>query len=84
MIDALGKFRGTVDPNSGLENPSVPDAVFLGWQESPAGEVFALYNVTTMGHPLYHSTVSEKTLHQHGLEIPPIPHVEEQGKWSYI
>lgn len=49
------------------------DAEFIGWQQTRNGEPYALYNVTAEQHPLYHSTVSEKTLRKHNLEIPPTP-----------
>jgi hypothetical protein len=49
------------------------DSVFLGWQKTPSGEVFPLYNVTAKNHPLYHSTVSERTLRKQNLKIPLTP-----------
>jgi hypothetical protein len=49
------------------------DAVFLGWQKTTSGEVFALFNVTAEQHRLYHSTVSEGTLRQENLKAPPTP-----------
>ena len=49
------------------------DAKFLGWQGTKSGEVFALYTVTAKDHPLYQSTVSERTLRKQQLEIPPTP-----------
>jgi hypothetical protein len=49
------------------------DAVFIGWQKTPTGEVFPLYNVTAQGHPLYCSTVSEQTLCKQNLKIPRTP-----------
>jgi len=49
------------------------DAVFLGWQETKSGEVYALYTVMAKHHPLYQSTVSERTLRKQQLEIPPTP-----------
>ena len=49
------------------------DAEFLGWQETKNGEVYALYTVTAKEHPLYQSTVSERTLRRHQLQIPPTP-----------
>ena len=49
------------------------DAEFLGWQETKSGEVYALYTVTAKQHPLYQSTVSERTLRRHQLQIPPAP-----------
>jgi len=47
--------------------------VFLGWQETIAGQKVALYNVTAEGHPLYGSTVSDKTLREHSLPVPQEP-----------
>jgi hypothetical protein len=49
------------------------DAKFLGWQKTKSGEVYALYTVTAEHHPLYQSTVSERTLRRQGLQIPPTP-----------
>lgn len=49
------------------------DATFLGWQKTKSGEVYALYTVTVEHHPLYQSTVSERTLRRQGLQIPPTP-----------
>ncbi len=54
------------------------DAEFLGWQKTRRGEAFALYNVTAEQHPLYRSTVSEKTLRKQNLEIPPTPLREDK------
>jgi hypothetical protein len=50
--------------------PSNSDAVFIGWQETPAGSAFALYSVTAAGHPSHGSTVSEETLSKLNLQIP--------------
>jgi hypothetical protein len=52
------------------------DAEFLGWQKTSKGEAIALYNVTAEQHPLYRSTVSEKTLVRENLEVPPTPQLE--------
>jgi hypothetical protein len=49
------------------------DAVFLGWQPTPAGTAFSLYNIILKSHPSYHSTVTERTLRKLGLKIPPTP-----------
>jgi hypothetical protein len=49
------------------------DAEFIGWQQSRTGQPYALYNVTAEQHPLYRSTVSEKTLRKHDLKIPQTP-----------
>jgi hypothetical protein len=58
------------------------DAEFLGWQKTRRGGLFALYNVTAEQHPLYGSTVSEKTLRKQNLEIPPMPPPRGQVKRS--
>jgi hypothetical protein len=50
------------------------DAEFLGWQKTKTGDAIALYNVTAERHPLYQSTVSEKTLIRENLEVPQTPH----------
>jgi hypothetical protein len=50
------------------------DAEFLGWQRTKSGDAIALYNVTAEQHPLYQSTVSEKTLIRENLEVPQTPH----------
>lgn len=57
------------------KKPSGPDsdAEFVGWQKSTKGDAFALYNVTAPEHPLFQSTVSENTLRQQNLEVPPTP-----------
>jgi hypothetical protein len=56
-------------------NPGVAnsDAVFIGWQKTPSGEVFPLYNVTAKNHPLYRSTVSDQTLRKQNLKVPQTP-----------
>ena len=56
-------------------NPDVEnsDAVFIGWQKTPTGDVFPLFNVTAKNHPLYHSTVSDQTLREQNLKIPGTP-----------
>lgn len=46
------------------------EAVFIGWQEMFSGGLIALYNVIAPNHPLYGSTVTEKTLHELKLQIP--------------
>lgn len=47
--------------------------VFLGWQKTVSGEKLPLYNVIAEGHPLYGSTVSDKTLRAHNLPVPENP-----------
>jgi hypothetical protein len=49
---------------------SDPDANFLGWQESPSGELFPLFNIILAEHPSYHSTVTDATLRMMGLRVP--------------
>jgi hypothetical protein len=49
------------------------DAVFKGWQATRSGEVFALYNITSAGHPALGSTVTDKTLHKLNLQVPSAP-----------
>jgi hypothetical protein len=46
------------------------DAVFIGWQETPSGDILALYTITAVHHPSYNSTVSENTLKKMKLKIP--------------
>jgi hypothetical protein len=49
------------------------DAIFIGWQKTPSGKEFPLYNVTAKNHPLYCSTVSDITLRKQNLKIPQTP-----------
>lgn len=56
------------------------DAKFIGWQETPKGEAFTLFTVIAAYHPLFGSTVTEKTLRKHNLQIPPTPLPQEQFK----
>jgi len=56
------------------------DAVFIGWQKTPSGKVFALYNVTAESHPLHGSTVTEPTLREHNVRIPQTPPPETGGE----
>jgi hypothetical protein len=58
------------------------DAVFLGWQNTPSGKEFALYNVTAKNHPLYRSTVSDQTLRKQNLKIPLTPLFQSNEKRS--
>ncbi len=53
------------------------EAVFLGWQKTLSGDIcFPLYTILRIDHPLYRSTVTEKTLRAQHLRIPytPTPH----------
>jgi hypothetical protein len=70
--------RGNQELESSNPETANSDAEFLGWQRTPRGEAFALYNVTAKRHPLYGSTVSEKTLRQQHLDTPPTP--DPQGQ----
>jgi hypothetical protein len=63
--------RGSQEPESCNPETVNSDAEFLGWQKTRTGEFFALYNITAVKHPLYRSTVTEKTLRQQCLQIPP-------------
>jgi phage/plasmid-like protein (TIGR03299 family) len=49
------------------------DVVFLGWQKTLSGDIYPLYNILKIGHPLYLSTVTEKTLQAQHLRIPRTP-----------
>ena len=48
------------------------DANFLGWRGELSGEIFPLFNITAVDHPLYQSTVSEETLRRLHLRVPRI------------
>jgi hypothetical protein len=63
------------NPNQKSKDPEAAnsDAVFIGWQKTPTGGVFPLFNVTAINHPLYHSTVSDQTLRKQNLKIPRTP-----------
>lgn len=56
-----------------METGSDSGAQFLGWQKTPWGGLVALYVVTSAKHPLYGSTVSEKTLRKNNFQIPHTP-----------
>jgi phage/plasmid-like protein (TIGR03299 family) len=49
------------------------EVVFLGWQRTISGDIYPLYNILKLGHPLYRSTVTEKTLQAQHLRIPRTP-----------
>jgi hypothetical protein len=55
------------------QNTRNEDAVFMGWQPTRSGEVFALYTITAAGHPSFGSTVTDKSLRTLNLEIPQTP-----------
>ena len=38
------------------------DAIFLGWQNTSAGDISPMFNVTAADHPFFHSTVTGTTL----------------------
>ena len=71
--DSKDSQRVTQGLESSNPGTTKSDAVFLTWQETPSGEFFALYNVTAENHPLYCSTVSDKTLREQNLKIPQTP-----------
>jgi len=58
------------------------DAVFIGWQETNLGDILPLFNVTAASHPLYGSTVSEKTLLRLNLQPPKRPFSNIKGNDS--
>jgi phage/plasmid-like protein (TIGR03299 family) len=71
---------GTLSAPSGslneIQTPVIPneEAVFLGWQKTRSGEIcFPLYTILLRDHPLYRSTVSEKTLRAQHIQIPRTP-----------
>ena len=77
-IDSLQSEAKAPEDNN-ASNPNA-DAEFVGWQKSRNGEIYALYDVTAEQHPLYRSTVSEKTLRKHNLAIPPTPQLGKPVK----
>ena len=72
-IDLKHSQRGDQELESNHPETENADAVFLGWQKTPTGEVFPIYNVTAKNHPLYCSTVSDQTLRKQNLKIPQTP-----------
>ena len=62
-------------PSDEIRALAVPgqDIVFLGWQKTLSGDIYPLYNILIIGHPLYLSTVTEKTLQAQHLRIPRTP-----------
>ncbi len=73
-----GEQPGDKKQPPGNEDESASDAKFIGWQKTSKGELFALYNVTAATHPLFRSTVTEKTLVHNNLQIPQIPGSKNQ------
>ncbi len=57
--------------------PPNSDAVFVGWQETLSGDVFALYTITVKDHASYGSTVTDRTLRNLNLQIP-----KQHHPWS--
>jgi hypothetical protein len=51
----------------------IKNAEFIGWQSTPRGENFALYNIIDQTHPSYGSTVTEETLRKLKLQVPAVP-----------
>ena len=51
----------------------IKNAEFIGWQSTPRGENFALYNIIDQTHPSYGSTVTEHTLRELKLQVPQTP-----------
>lgn len=49
------------------------DAVFMGWQRTGLGEIFALYNITAADHPSLGSTVTEQGLRILNMQVPRTP-----------
>lgn len=58
---------------------SISEVEFLGWQETLDGGAVALYVINAPQHPLYRSTVTEKTLREFHLEVPPTPAREDRS-----
>jgi len=58
-------------PASGGHDGGV--AVFLGWQDTAWGDHVPLYNVIVKDHPLFGSTVTDRTLREHHLSVPLTP-----------
>jgi len=57
----------------GTQTTPDQDVVFLGWQQTSAGDTFPLYNILKADHPSHLSTVTEKTLQTLHLRIPRTP-----------
>ena len=68
-------------PDQKNPTPSETDAKFLGWQKTGTGKVFALYNVTAADHPSFGSTVTEQSLQEMNLQVPPTPPPEPPKKF---
>lgn len=61
------------DDTSSMDGGQIEAAVFLGWQKTSTGDEVPLYNVTARSHPLFGSTVSDRTLIEHELPVPTTP-----------
>ena len=81
-IDLKHSQRGDQELESNHPETENADAVFLGWQKTPTGEVFPIYNVTAKNHPLYCSTVSDQTLRKQNLKVPLTPLFQSNEKMS--
>ena len=68
----MSKYKNLMALTRQHGSPST-DAIFLGWQSTRSGDVFALYNITAKGHPLLGSTVTGKTLRKLNLQAPGAP-----------
>ena len=58
----------------------IEDAVFIGWQKTSWGEIIARYNITASGHPLFGSTVTDKTLRNLNLQTPKTTTIQGSGR----
>lgn len=54
-------------------NKTGVEAVFLGWQHGPHGELLPLYNIMVADHSSFLSTVSDTTLQDMNLRVPKTP-----------
>lgn len=76
--DSLNDVKNKQNQQStNKRSPGNSDAIFLGWQRTPFGDTFALYNVINPRHPFFGSTVSEITLQKLNLRVPPTPRKTE-------
>ena len=69
----LHHVRSAEPTETSPRNGRGEQAVFLGWQRTRSGKVYALYNITAKGHPYFGSTVSDRTLRRLNLDIPSTP-----------
>jgi hypothetical protein len=54
------------------QSTPIEDAIFMGWQKTGSGKVFALYNIKAAGHPSRGSTVTGSTLLKLNLHVPEV------------